>query len=310
MFRLYVVFVKMYKFCQLICDDVVYFLCCLMFVVILKWFVVVQGFFIVEVFFWLVEELCLVKLLVFFGYEFDVWMNFVFQFLNCSEIEQIVLQVVCDEQYWNGIEQVCQWWIDEVVCGMVLLCENLIFWFELIFGSLIQFVDVFYVFYGCNVMICSYFFGSVLVLFEEFVFDLVMMIQIGMDEYIRIWMFDCGVKFIFDYWIVGIGFYENVDVENLLKVLIGWCFEFLMFFVLSLDVDVLVFCFDWCIGLMLVFDVKQFDVWFKMLLGMMVEFDVCFVLSYFVWYFVMVWRFGILLLEYCGVENLSVVLFE
>lgn len=122
----------------------------------------------------------------------------------------------------RDVELLRQWWLGEMVAGPVPLRENMVLFFQGLFGSSTASVDVPHAVYGCNALLRETCLGTVPALLDRLVVNPAMMIQIGMDEHTKERVSDRPAKLILDYWTVGSGEYADADVEELSRALTGW----------------------------------------------------------------------------------------
>jgi uncharacterized protein (DUF1800 family) len=150
------------------------------------------------------------------------WTNSALRLAGMTAAQYDVLRAGQLTSARRDIELLRQWWLGEMIGGPSPLRENLVLFFQGVFGSSTSAVDIPHAVYGCNALVRQTCLGTIPALLERLVLDPAMIIQIGMDGHGRERVSDRPAKLILDHWTVGPGEYSDADVEHLSRALTGW----------------------------------------------------------------------------------------
>jgi uncharacterized protein (DUF1800 family) len=203
----------------------------------------------------------------------------------------------------QDIERLRQWWLGEMAGGAAPLRENLVLFFQGVFGSSTTSVDIAHALYGCNALVREASLGTIPALLDRLVLDAAMMMQIGMDDHGKERVSDRPAKLILDHWTVGAGEYSDADVENLSRALTGWQLAAPRGQEPSAALDPQAARPGRRTGLMPAFDPQQFDRGSKTILGTTRDFDARSAMALLAQHPATARRFSRQLLRFLGVED-------
>ena len=205
----------------------------------------------------------------------------------------------------QGTERLRQWWLGEMIGTAAPLRETMALFFHNTFGSSSAAVEIPQALHGCNALVRRRGLGTIPDLLEQLVLDPAMMIQIGMDEHFKARVSDRPAKLILDRWTVGPGAYTDTDVEELSRALTGWALAAPQGQLVIGAIDPTAPRVARRTGIVPLFDERQFDAGRKTILGTTAAFDAKSAIARLARHPATARRFGRLLIDYLGVEDLN-----
>jgi uncharacterized protein (DUF1800 family) len=241
----------------------------------------------------------------------SIWTNSALLFTDMSQDQYQKMFSGQDEAARREIEQLRQWWLQQMIAGPAPLRENLVLFFHGTFGSTTGSVNMAQALHGLNDLLRHSCVGTIPAMLEQMVRDPSMMIQIGMDEYRQEMMRDPEfpnfrpAQLILNNWTVGQGEYTQADVEELCRALTGWVLVAPSGYEPKKTVDPKGFRSQRRTGLVPVFQAEHFVEGPKTILGIRDEFDARSAVLFLARHPATARRFSQLLIRYFGVEDSS-----
>lgn len=158
-------------------------------------------------------------------YALAVWTNSSLRYPETTSKEYQRLRAIQSEESQARLEQLRQWWLQEMVSSQAPLREWMTLFLHGTLGNSTGSADMPQAQYGTLAILRREALGSIPAMLESLITDPGMMLQIGMDEH-RVEtgkeLTDRPGRLVLERWTVGKGAFTDADAKNLSRALTGW----------------------------------------------------------------------------------------